>query len=123
LYNYKTKDYWEIIGRIGLIKYVSEDEVEITIGDDVIILNFAHDKEIGKIMKFSYDGDTGTEEIDIFYTIYENYNYQEGRYDDVHKVKLFDKKVCIDTKDYIELSYDKRHNIFILCVYSSKGRQ
>jgi hypothetical protein len=123
LYNYKTKEYIEIKREIGLIKYISDDEVEITNGDDIIILNFAHDEEIGKILEFSYSGDTGTEEADLFYySMYENYNKQEDTFYDVHKLKLFDKKICIDTKHYVELSYDKRHNVFILCVYSSKGR-
>jgi hypothetical protein len=120
LYNYKTKDYREIPWGVDLIKYISEDKVNITTKDDVIVLNFTHDEEIGKIMKFSYSGETGTEEIDLFYySMMENINQDDKN---IHKVKLFDKNIFIDTFDYIELSYYKRHNIFILCVYSSKGR-
>jgi len=122
LYNYVTKDYREIPWGINLIKYISENEVNITTEDDIIRFNFTHNEEIGKIMEFSYGGETGTDEIDLFYySMMEKIN-QEDKYKNVHKVKLFDKKVFIDTFDYIELSYYKRNNIFILCVYSSKGR-
>jgi hypothetical protein len=122
LYNYKTKDYIETPGHLGLINYISENEVEITTGDDIIMMKFAHGEEIGKIIEFSYSGDTGTEEIDLFYhSIIENYNF-EIRNNNEHKLKLFDKRVFIDTRDFVDVSYDKRHNIFIICVYSSAGR-
>jgi hypothetical protein len=107
----------ETPGHLSLINYISENEVEITTGDDIIIMKFAHGEEIGKKIEFSYSGDTGTEEKDLFYhSIIENYYFDE------HKLKLFDKRVFIDTRDFVDVSYDKRHNIFIICVYSSARR-
>jgi len=122
LYNFKTKDYIEIIGGIDLIKYISKNEIEIIYKDNSTKLNFINEENNGKTIEF-FEGDNGTEEIELFYySMWENFNYQENRSYNTHKVKLFNKKVYIDTTDYVELSYDKRHNVFILCVYSSKGR-
>ena len=84
--------------------------------------DYMEGEEIGKIIEFSYSGDTGTEEIDLFYhSIIENYNF-EIRNNNEHKLKLFGKRIFIDTRDFVDVSYDKRHNIFIICVYSSAGR-
>jgi hypothetical protein len=119
MYNYKTKDYLKIPGYARLIKFISENEVEITNEDTSILLNINNDGEMGKVIEFFKQD---TDERDYFYdSSIINYNYLENRRNEKNILKLFDKIICIDTKYALEASYNKRHNIFILCAYSSVG--
>jgi hypothetical protein len=121
LYNYITKVFMESpLPYITTIRIVSEDEIEITNGNNFTTIKFPNDEEMDKTIDRVKD-----DERDFFY-----YSLLESAlYKQVFIVEMYNKKICFDLRKiepsvlapWLEVSYSKYHNNYIICAYKYKG--